>query len=29
MSGLVGEKGGDPWDTSNLQFMLGVTYWFL
>ena len=28
MSGVKGELGSDPWDTSNLQFVLGATYWF-
>ena len=28
MSGVKGELGSDPWDTSNLQFILGATYWF-
>ena len=28
MSGLKNEKGSDAWDASNLQFMLGATYWF-
>lgn len=28
MSEIKGMKGSDPLDMSNLQFMLGATYWF-